>query len=64
MSSPAAGDHSPGISPVDGLSHVVGNTDLPLIEETIPAVLKKTVARFPDREAAVFAVRKTGNRFL
>jgi fatty-acyl-CoA synthase len=55
MSSPAAGDHSPGISPVDGLSHVVGNTDLPLIEETIPAVLKKTVARFPDREAAVFA---------
>lgn len=41
--------------PADGLSRVVGITDDPLIEKTIPAVLADTVSRFGDREAAVFS---------
>jgi fatty-acyl-CoA synthase len=43
-----------GTIPAKGLSHVRGPTDRPLIEETIPAVLARTVARFGGREAAVF----------
>jgi fatty-acyl-CoA synthase len=43
-----------GTVPAGGLSHVRGPTDVPLIEDTIPAVLAATVARFADREAAVF----------
>jgi fatty-acyl-CoA synthase len=43
-----------GTIPAEGLSHVRGPTDRPLIEETIPAVLARTVARFGGREAAVF----------
>ncbi|MDE3240804.1 MAG: AMP-binding protein [Paracoccaceae bacterium] len=43
-----------GIVPADGVAHVAGATDVPLIEKTMPALLAETVARFPDREAAVF----------
>lgn len=43
-----------GTIPAEGLSHVMGPTDTPLIEDTIPVVLARTVARFGDREAAVF----------
>jgi fatty-acyl-CoA synthase len=35
------------------LSHAVGETDVPLIEETIGDNFDATVARFPDREALV-----------
>ena len=40
--------------PIDGLSHVRGTTDVPLLECTIPELLADTVARWPDRDAAVF----------
>ncbi len=41
-------------APTDGLSHVVGPTDVSLLEETIPSFLKRAATRFADREAAVF----------
>jgi fatty-acyl-CoA synthase len=44
----------PGIIPANGLSHVSGATEPPLIELTIPALLAETVTRLPDRPAAVF----------
>jgi fatty-acyl-CoA synthase len=47
------------VAPRDGLSHVRGRTDLPLSEQTIGQLLADTVARFPDRTAAVF--REAGN---
>lgn len=47
--------HQPGVAPSRGLAHVAGPTDIPLIEETIPAVLAATAARWPDREAAIFS---------
>ncbi|PHP66660.1 AMP-binding protein [Zhengella mangrovi] len=53
-------------APVGGLSHVVGPTDDPLWEKTIPQVLAGTAARFPDREAAVFraqGIRRTWSEF-
>jgi len=40
--------------PIDGLSHVKGATDAPLLELTIPALLTQTVKRLPDHEACVF----------
>ena len=40
--------------PMDGLSHVVGKTDTPLREQTIPDVLAQTVKTHGAREAAVF----------
>ncbi len=40
--------------PQDGLSHVIGATDRPLIDLTIPQLLAATVARVREREAAVF----------
>lgn len=40
--------------PQAGLSHVIGATDAPLLEKTIPALLAETAARLPDHEAAVF----------
>ncbi|OOY06010.1 AMP-binding protein [Thioclava sp. F28-4] len=43
-----------GVAPKRGLAHVAGPTDTPLIEDTIPAVLKRSAARWPDREAAIF----------
>ncbi|MEL6680085.1 MAG: AMP-binding protein [Pseudomonadota bacterium] len=39
----------------EGLSHVAGRTDVPLLEKTIPQVLAETVAAYPDHEAGVFA---------
>jgi fatty-acyl-CoA synthase len=56
-----------GIRPRDGLSHVTGRTDLPLSDATIHRLLADTVARFPDRPAAVFreqGVRWTWREFL
>jgi fatty-acyl-CoA synthase len=43
-----------GRSPTNGLSHVSGNTDQPLLNLTIPSLLAQTAARFPDRDAALF----------
>ncbi|MEO0362506.1 MAG: AMP-binding protein [Pseudomonadota bacterium] len=40
--------------PIAGRSHVVGATDAPLLEETIPSLLKRTASSLPDHEAAVF----------
>jgi fatty-acyl-CoA synthase len=51
----------PGIRPANGLSHVVGATDCPLIEATIPAFLAEVVRRHGKRTAAVF--RQTGDRW-
>ena len=51
----------PGIRPANGLSHVAGATDRPLIEATIPAFLAEVVRRHGTRTAAVF--RQTGDRW-
>ena len=40
--------------PRNGLSRVRGTTDAPLSDETIPALLGRTVQRFADRDAAIF----------
>ncbi len=45
---------TPKIVPDDGLSHVVGSNDVPLLEETITALLRRTAEQHPDRDAAVF----------
>ena len=50
-----------GIAPVDGLSHVRGATDRPLIDATLPAFLAEAVRRHRERPAAVF--RATGDRW-
>lgn len=42
-------------APQNNLSHVAGSTTDPLIEKTIPDVLKDTVSKFGDRDAAVFS---------
>ena len=50
------------LAPKDGLSHVVGPKDAPLIDLTIPALLAQAVDRFPHSEAAIFSaqgIRKT-----
>ena len=41
--------------PKDGLSHVMGDRNSPLLSLTIPQMLAQTVAQFGDREAVVFA---------
>jgi len=41
-------------SPINGLSHVIGAADEPLLRMTIPAMLARTVKAWPDREAAIF----------
>ena len=46
-----------GREPQAGVSHVIGGVTSPLIEDTIPAVLKDTAARFGDRDAAIFPPR-------
>lgn len=51
----------PGIRPANGLSHVAGTTDRPLIAATIPAFLAEVVRRHADRTAAVFC--QTGDRW-
>lgn len=40
--------------PVNNLSHVRGDRSMPLLEDTIPQALKRTVQTFGAREAAVF----------
>ncbi len=44
----------PRIAPTDGLSHVIGADEPPLVDQTIPDFLNATVARDPGHEAAVF----------
>ncbi|MEJ1161089.1 AMP-binding protein [Prosthecomicrobium sp. N25] len=44
----------PHLAPIDGLSHVRGETEPPLWLKTIPDVLAETVERFATREAVVF----------
>jgi fatty-acyl-CoA synthase len=59
--------HQPGVEPIDGLSHVVGRTDLPLSDATVHGLLAGTAARFPDRPAVVFreqGIRWTWREFL
>lgn len=51
----------PGIRPANGLSHVAGSTERPLIEATIPAFLAEVVRRHGQRTAAVF--QQTGDRW-
>lgn len=51
----------PGIRPANGLSHVAGTTERPLIAATIPAFLAEVVRRHGDRTAAVFC--QTGDRW-
>ncbi len=48
-------------APVDGLSHVVGATDVPLSEDSIPAWIDRTAAAHGEREACVF--REQGLRW-
>ena len=48
-----------GIAPVDGLAHVRG-AGAPLSQQTIPALLADTVARFGSRPAALFREQGIG----
>jgi len=48
-------------APIDGLSHVKGVTDQPLLDVTIPELLAETVRQRPDREAVIF--REPGIRW-
>ncbi|MDW4499687.1 AMP-binding protein [Sulfitobacter sp. D35] len=48
-------------APASGLSHVRGDTSEPLLELTIPDLLRQTVERWPDRDAAIF--RQQGIRW-
>ena len=48
-------------APLDGTSHVQGNTQTPLRYITIPELLRETVARFGPRDAVVFS--DTGERY-
>jgi fatty-acyl-CoA synthase len=53
--------------PIDGLSHVVGHTDIPLSDATIYGLLADTTKCYPDRLAVVFreqGVRWTWSEFL
>lgn len=43
-----------GVMPQNGMSHVAGPVDKPLIDKTIPTILKETVARVGSHEAAIF----------
>ena len=45
---------APGRQPADNLSHVAGGAGVALLDETIPALLARTVAAHGDREAVVF----------
>lgn len=49
-----AASHPHDLTARNGLSHVIGDQGPELWRRTIPEVLADTVARFPDREAAVF----------
>ena len=50
-----------GVAPVDGLSHVKGPADRPLLDATLPDFLNEVVRRHGRRTAAVF--RQTGDRW-
>ena len=50
-----------GAAPVDGLSHVEGSSDRPLVDTTLPAFLAEVVRRHGERTAAVF--RAAGERW-
>lgn len=53
-------------APQNGVSEVKGLKDQPLIDLTLPAQLRATVDRHPDREAAVFCgqdIRRTYSEF-
>jgi len=52
MSEPALRDL--GVAPVNGLSHVAGDTTVALSDATIYGLLADTAARFPERQAVVF----------
>ncbi|MEM7686103.1 MAG: AMP-binding protein, partial [Pseudomonadota bacterium] len=51
----------PSVRPVNGLSHVKGPTERPLLEATIPAFLAEVVRRHGERPAAVF--QSNGDRW-
>ncbi|MFJ4291755.1 AMP-binding protein [Cupriavidus sp. NPDC089707] len=60
------GESQPTILPLGGLSHVRGETDIPLSEQTVPELLAQTVARFAQRDAVAFreqGVRWTWQQF-
>ena len=59
IASKTATAHSLG--PIGGVSHVKGDTGVPLLDLTIPQLLARTVERFGPRDAAVFA--EQGRRF-
>lgn len=44
----------PSRTPIGGKSHVMGLTDVALLELTIPQLLARTVAQVPDQDAVVF----------
>ena len=46
------------IAPIDNRSYVAGETSSPLRRETIPGMLKETVAKFGSREALAFPLQK------
>src|SRR6185312_15980328 len=48
-------------APRDGLSHVVGASEPPLSNQTVPALLDAAVERWPERLAVVF--REQGVRW-
>ncbi|CAN7355036.1 AMP-binding protein [Cupriavidus necator] len=54
-------ESSPTILPIGGLSHVRGDTTIPLSEQTVPELLAQAVARYPEREAVAF--REQGVRW-
>ncbi|WP_018314435.1 AMP-binding protein [Cupriavidus sp. UYPR2.512] len=54
-------ESSPTILPIGGLSHVRGDTTIPLSEQTVPELLAQTVAGYPEREAVAF--REQGVRW-
>ncbi|WP_152624165.1 AMP-binding protein [Cupriavidus sp. IDO] len=55
------GEPLPTILPIGGLSHVRGDTTVPLSEQTLSMLLAQAVAAFPEREAVVF--REQGVRW-
>ena len=58
---PRARSGARGVAPVDGLSHVEGVRDPPLVAATIPSFLEEAVRRHGERPAAVF--RAAGERW-
>ena len=54
-------DHQTGRTPLNGLSHVWGETSPPLSDRTIGQWLDDTAARWPDHPACVFSA--TGLRW-